>query len=235
MVLGEQLHVLDEVDSTNLEAKRRAAEGAPMGTVVTARRQTAGYGQRGRDWASPADAGLYMSILLPVPPKPTHLPFVLGLGCVDGLAAWSAEVRLKWVNDVVARGRKLGGMLVELQGGVAIAGIGLNLQTPDVEDAIGLAELTSTPPDLDTLRDAVLRGIERRIAVWERDGFERVRADWRSRSITIGTHVRVTGIDPEVVGLAQSLGPEGELMVRVEDTIVPVHTGTVRTIDGQYC
>ena len=117
----------------------------------------------------------------------------------------------------------------------AIAGIGINLQTPDLPDAIGLSELCSAVPEIDVLRDAILRGIERRIAVWERDGFERVRFDWKARSITIGNNVRVTGIDPEVIGLAQGIGPDGELIVRVEDAVVPIYTGTVRAIDGSYC
>jgi BirA family biotin operon repressor/biotin-[acetyl-CoA-carboxylase] ligase len=217
---------LDEVDSTSLHLKRLAAEGAPIGTVVTARRQTAGYGQRGRSWTSAPDAGLYMSLLVPLPAQPTTLPFILGLGCRDGLLTWSEEPRLKWVNDLVARRRKLGGLLVEVVKGGAIAGIGVNLTSPDLPEAIGLRELTDHAPTLDELRDALLQGIQARLtAPFHFD-------DWAKASVTLGQRVRVD----EVEGVAEALGPNGELRVRQDDgRLVDVVTGSVRLADGAYC
>ena len=222
-----QIVALEEIDSTSLHLKRLAAEGAGPWTVVTARRQTAGYGQRGRSWVSAPDAGLYMSILLPMPAEaPTRLPFMLGLGCRDGLAAWTDEVRLKWVNDLVARRRKLGGLLVEVVKGGAIAGIGVNLASPDLPEAIGLRELTSAPPGLDQLRDALLAGIQARLAApFSFDA-------WAAASVTLGQRVRVE----ELEGVAEGLGPNGELQVRRDDgQLVDVVTGTVRLADGAYC
>jgi BirA family biotin operon repressor/biotin-[acetyl-CoA-carboxylase] ligase len=223
------MHVvaLDEVDSTSLHLKRLAAEGAPLWTVVTARRQTAGYGQRGRSWVSAPDAGLYMSILVPLPPAaPTQLPFMLGLGCKDGLAAWTDEVRLKWVNDLVARRRKLGGLLVEVVKQGAIAGIGVNLASPDLPEAIGLRELTQPAPGLEQLRDALLAGIRARLlAPFSFDA-------WAAASVTLGQRVRVD----ELEGVAEGLGPNGELRIRRDDgQLVDVVTGTVRLADGSYC
>jgi BirA family biotin operon repressor/biotin-[acetyl-CoA-carboxylase] ligase len=227
----------DEVDSTNLQLKRLAAEGYPCGTVVTARLQTAGYGQRGRTWVSTPGTGLYMSILLPVPTRPTQLPFVLGLGCVDGLATWTQEVQLKWVNDLVARQRKLGGMLVELGRYGAVAGVGVNLHAPaDVPDAIGLGELTPHPPELASLRDALVAGILQRQAAWQESGFTAVSAAWSTASATLGRSIRVVGTEPEVTGLAEALGADGELLVRQADgSLATVISGTVRTLDGRYC
>lgn len=227
--------ILDEVDSTSLELKRRVAEGCPAGTVIVARRQTAGYGQRGRVWSSDA-RGLYMSALLPMIESPTHLPFIVGLGCRDGLSPWTGEVGLKWVNDLVARRRKLGGMLMEAVKGQVIAGIGINLSTPDVEDAIGLAELTEAPPTVEALCQALLAGIDQRLATWQAHGFEPLRAAWSSASVTLGQDVRVTGPDPEVVGRAEALGIDGELLVRHADgSLATVISGTVRRLDGSYC
>lgn len=221
------LIALDETDSTSLHLKRLAVEGCPPWTVVTARRQTAGYGQRGRSWVSAPDAGLYMSILLPLPAEaPTRLPFMLGLGCRDGLLAWTDEVRLKWVNDLVARRRKLGGLLVEVVKGGAVAGIGVNLASPDLPEAIGLRELVEPPPSLDELRDALLAGIRTRL---ERPfSFDA----WGDVSVTLGQRVRVDALE----GVAESLGPNGELQVRGDDgRLVDVVTGTVRLADGAYC
>ncbi|MDB5096307.1 MAG: biotin--[acetyl-CoA-carboxylase] ligase [Cyanobacteria bacterium RYN_339] len=221
------LIALDETDSTSLHLKRLVLEGCPLGTVVTARRQTAGYGQRGRSWDSAPDAGLYMSILLPLPASaPTQLPFVLGLGCRDGLLAWTDEVGLKWVNDLVARRRKLGGLLVEVVKGGAIAGIGVNLATPDLPEAIGLNELTPTPPTLEALRDALLAGIHARLAApFSFDA-------WSAASVTLGQRVRVETLE----GVAEALGPNGELQVRRDDgTLMDVISGSVRLADGAYC
>lgn len=92
------------------EARRRLESGDPAPFAVGALRQTAGYGQRGRTWRSP-EGGLYLAVALPLPAVPTHLPFIVGLACHDALAC--PEIGLKWVNDLVARGRKLGGILVE--------------------------------------------------------------------------------------------------------------------------
>lgn len=234
ITLGAPLIALDEADSANLVLKRLAAEGTPIGTVVTARAQTAGYGQRGRSWSSEAGLGLYMSVLLPLPEQPTHLPFIVGLGCLAGLASWAPETRLKWVNDLVLSRRKLGGMLIEVVRGAAVAGVGINLCTPEVADAIGLDAL-GAPPTADSLRDAVLAGIEDRLARHDRDGFETTRADWTAASVTIGTSVRVLA-EPPVAGRAEGLGPHGELLVRTGDgSLATVVSGTVRTAEGAYC
>ena len=115
---------LDEVDSTNRWLKDQA--DAPLGTAVLADRQTAGYGQRGRSWASAAGDGMYLSIVVALPAPPTLLPLAAGLAARDALAVYSDEVGLKWVNDLVARGQKLGGVLVEAARGRAVGGIGRN-------------------------------------------------------------------------------------------------------------
>jgi BirA family biotin operon repressor/biotin-[acetyl-CoA-carboxylase] ligase len=228
---------LDEVDSTNLHLKRLAAEGYPTGTIVTARRQTAGYGQRGRPWVSIADSGLYMSLLLPVPARPTQLPFVVGLGCLDGLKNWTPEVGLKWVNDLVARRRKLGGILVELGRQGAIAGMGVNVYTPDqVADAIGLEELCPKPPAFAALRDALLAGVLARHSAWQVGGFESIATAWSGASVTLGREIRMIGVEPEITGTAEALGPDGELLVRGADgNVQTVISGSVRTLDGHYC
>lgn len=233
--LGATRHTFDTLDSTNVALKRLAAEGAPLGTVVTARAQTAGYGQRGREWASAPESGLYMSVLLPFPATPFHLPFVVGLGCRDALAAVAPGVGLKWVNDLVAGGCKLGGILIELSGQSAVAGVGVNLRDQAVPESTSLEALgaTVTAPQL---LEALLEGIERRHAQWQAEGFAPIRADWAAASVTLGRRVRVLGLDAPLEGLAVGLGPDGELLVeRPEGGVETVITGSVRAASGAYC
>lgn len=227
-----QLTHLPETDSTSAHLKRALAEGAGAWTAVTATRQTAGYGQRGRVWASPAAGGLYLSAAVPLPAAPTLLPLAVGLAVAEALAPWTAEVGLKWVNDLVARGRKLGGVLVEASRGVAVVGVGVNLHTPDVEAAIGLAELTAAPPSAAELAPAVLASLAATLTRWEASGDEAVLGGWRQRAVTLGQPVVVDGL----AGEALDVGPAGELMLRLADgTLRAVVSGTVRHADGSYC
>ena len=110
----------DEVDSTNAEAKRLAAEGAPDSTIVWARRQTKGRGRRGRTWVSP-EGNLYFSILLR-PPYPARdvmqLGFVTANAVADALqvaAPRGTFVNVKWPNDVLMEGKKAAGILLEAE------------------------------------------------------------------------------------------------------------------------
>ncbi len=123
-------------DSTNAVLLARAEAGAPSGTVVIAAEQTAGRGRRGRNWfASPGDS-LTFSLLWRFAPgtAPAGLSLAVGVAVVRALAKVGAgEAALKWPNDILQDGRKLGGILVELLPGAphaAVIGIGINLHLP---------------------------------------------------------------------------------------------------------
>lgn len=138
--LGEDRVVwLDLIDSTNVECRRRAEEGAPHGLVIVAREQTAGRGRRGRSFQSSRDLGLYLSMLL----RPREQS-----GELSDLTAWVAvavcqaietccgrQVGIKWINDIILEGKKLGGILTEagLKPGTGeidhlVVGVGINLR-----------------------------------------------------------------------------------------------------------
>src|SRR5262245_25271114 len=107
----------DSLPSTNLEAAKRAAEGAPEGLVVVADEQTAGRGRLGRQWASPKGAGLYFSIVLRPEGEARIWPlitFVAALAVHDALLqCCGLQTDIKWPNDVLANDRKLCGILAE--------------------------------------------------------------------------------------------------------------------------
>src|SRR5262245_65966173 len=117
VVFQPSIQRFDAIDSTNLEAVRQAREGAPEGLCIVAREQTSGRGRLDRQWHSPKDAGLYLSIVLR-PQLPMNrwplLTFMAALAVVDGLSK-SVGLRsdIKWPNDVCVNEKKLCGILSE--------------------------------------------------------------------------------------------------------------------------
>ncbi len=137
MIPGYPCRWLAETASTNDVARDWALAGAPDGALVVAGRQTRGKGRRGRQWVSPAGAGVYASFILRPDWPAMHAP---ALAIWSGLAVYRAlaniglqHLRIKWPNDVLARGRKIAGILVEPRIGgdrmeFAVAGIGINVR-----------------------------------------------------------------------------------------------------------
>ena len=184
--------VLAECDSTSSELLRRAAAGAPSGSVVLAERQWAGRGRRGRSWAAqPADS-LTFSLLwrLPAGCQPSGLSLVVGLAVLEALRSLGAAgLALKWPNDLLlvrADGfAKLAGVLIELssdrRGMLACIGIGLNLRAPEGDFAFpvaGLQEALSSLPARHILLAEMLRILAGRLDAFTSAGFAPLRADW---------------------------------------------------------
>ena len=222
MNAGAAIHRLDLVDSTQDEVHRLASAGAPAGTVVVADRQSAGRGSRGRRWESPS-GGLWMSVMSrPLGGAGVELLSLrAGLAtaaALDGLGGFPA-VALKWPNDVLVDGRKVGGILCEArwQGDqlawVAV-GIGLNVRNAPPEGTrLPGAALAEWRPDLAV--DDVLRGLLAELHALDRGGPVLARpelAAWRRRDWLKGRALRVP-----VAGTADGIDADGALRVRRAD------------------
>lgn len=232
--VGRELVCLEQVDSTNNEIKRRAVEEVPDGLTVVAGEQTGGRGRRGRSFVSPPGKGLYLSALL----KPD-----CPLGEVPALTAWSAVAvcdaveqvcgirpGIKWPNDVILDGRKLCGILteLELEGETAalryvVAGIGVNLtQTeedfgPEVAPvAISLAQALGKAPRRAEMAAALLDALDKLDrdfpGQWD-SWLERYRAD----CITVGRQIKVLRGQEERIGTAVGVDDTFALVVRWAD------------------
>lgn len=179
--MDAQLTIVDVTGSTNDDLLEAGKQGAPHGTGLAARAQTAGRGRRGHKWDSTA-GNLLLSIVLRPRVDPAKYS---GLAAVSGLAVLKAlekqglanEIGLKWPNDLVARGRKLGGILVEAARDndgkpFAVCGIGVNVNyTPqEVPDggltAIGLSDLNESVPTVDMLLDEVYHAVIDAVDAW---------------------------------------------------------------------
>ena len=179
--MDAKLTIVDVTGSTNDDLLEAGKQGAPHGTGLAARAQTAGRGRRGHKWDSTA-GNLLLSIVLRPRVDPAKYS---GLAAVNGLAVLKAlekqglanEIGLKWPNDLVARGRKLGGILVEAARDndgkpFAVCGIGVNVNyTPqEVPDggltAIGLSDLNESVPTVDMLLDEVYHAVIDAVDAW---------------------------------------------------------------------
>lgn len=180
-VMDARLTVVDITGSTNDDLLEAGKLGAPHGTGLAARAQTAGRGRRGHKWDSTAGNLLLSIVVRPNvnPAKYSGLAAVCGLAVLETLEkqGLATEIGLKWPNDLVARGRKLGGILVEAARDnegkpFAVCGIGVNVNyTPqEVPDgglpAIGLSDLNESVPSVDTLLDEVYYKVMDTVDAW---------------------------------------------------------------------
>jgi BirA family transcriptional regulator, biotin operon repressor / biotin---[acetyl-CoA-carboxylase] ligase len=203
---GYRLVSFDSIGSTNDEAKRLALAGAPEGTLVWAREQTAGRGRRGRVWMSPP-GNLYASLILrPDCPmdQAAQLGFVAALAVGGALQARLPRVdplAYKWPNDVLIKGRKIGGVLLESEVDTAgkprfvIVGVGVNLAAApkDTEfPATSVAEegLGAISPEI--MLEQFAHHFQSWKAQWRAEGFAPVREAWlAAAAISSGEPIRV--------------------------------------------
>ena len=216
----------ERIASTSDEAKRLAAEGAPAGTLIWARVQTAGRGRQGRAWVSPA-GNFYASLILrPAVAVATaaQLGFLAALAVGDACLGFAPEatITLKWPNDVLLAGRKLAGLLLESQsredGALdwLVLGIGINLATYPVDVEYPATALAATGADvgakamLAALGMAFLARYER----W-RDGagFATIRAEWLARAQGLNQPIRVRLPGETREGIFAGLDSDGALLL----------------------
>jgi BirA family biotin operon repressor/biotin-[acetyl-CoA-carboxylase] ligase len=187
-----------ELDSTNRLAADLARAGVPDGVVVGADHQTAGRGRRGRTWDSPPGASLLVSVVLR--PAPALVTLAAGVAAAEACeAVVGVAVGLKWPNDLLLDGAKLGGILSELVGDAAVVGLGLNLAWAPPGAAV-----LGSGVDRTALLDAYLAGLATPGDVLAR---------YRRRCTTLGRRVRVELPGVSVEGVATDVDDAGRLLV----------------------
>jgi BirA family transcriptional regulator, biotin operon repressor / biotin---[acetyl-CoA-carboxylase] ligase len=236
-----QFDVVAQTGSTNADLMERAASGADIdGAVLIAEHQTAGRGRQGRGWSASPRAQITMSVGVAAVDIPvtawSWLTLATGVAVIDTVTpliqASGVEVGLKWPNDVLADGGKLAGILAEVARPYVVIGLGLNVtQAPDEVEGAGatsLLDLGVAAPDRARLVVTLLRELAGRIAAWRaaRGTDPQLAADYRARSLTLGTRVRaeLPG-GGQVVGTARDIDDQGRLCIQTEtdpqtDTVV---------------
>lgn len=243
-----RLDVVEQTGSTNADLLARAADGTDIaGAVLIAEHQTAGRGRHGRGWSASPRAQITMSVAVSVVDVPVTgwgwLPLATGVAVVDAVAPLlrgsNVELGLKWPNDVLAGGGKLAGILAEVARPVVVIGLGLNVtQAPEEVDGPGatsLFDLGVAAPHRDRLVCAVLRELGGRIVAWQaaRGADWQLAADYRARSLTLGTRVRVQlPGGREIVGTASGIDDHGRLCLDAANETVVVSAGDVVHLRG---
>ncbi len=227
------------MSSTNDVLRTEAARGAPGGTSAIAEVQTAGRGQHGRQWEGRQGQSLLLSVLLrtPVAPAPGTAPIRVGLAAAAAIEAVSdVRVQLKWPNDLVVGGRKLGGVLCEASttgsSTCIVAGIGINVGQRERDFSSGVrASATSLwLADRKDVRRSTLAGaiLERLLPRMDSIAALLDPHELESFAARDALSGHMIEIDDTPAGTAAGLTPDGELRVHSDAGIATVHTGRVR-------
>lgn len=246
MIYAGKLHYAAATGSTNSDAMIAARAGAPHGSVYFADEQTAGRGRGGHRWESARHAGLYVSVLLRVPLAAARLPL---LPLASGMAAAHAietvagvNADLRWPNDLLVEGRKVGGILVEskIDGGAlafAVVGIGINVHQRSFDP--GLAT-PATSLDLASGRTvsrqallvALLKSLEHEMLLLADDAAaETVPARVAERSTWMNGRAVVVHGPQACTGMTAGLDGHGFLRVQTADGLITVQTGGIRALE----
>jgi BirA family biotin operon repressor/biotin-[acetyl-CoA-carboxylase] ligase len=220
------------VDSTNETASALSAtRGIASASVIIADAQEKGRGRLGRRWVSPAGLNIYMSIVMKPEIRPEDATLFTVIGAVASAGAVRKEsgldIRIKWPNDLMVSGKKLGGILTEVKSdpdriNLAIVGIGINV---NMEEAAFPGEIwpIATSMRLETgrhhQRSGIIAGILKEFEHWYNTLLQQGRAplldEWRRFSSTIGRNVRVTVGRETMTGEAEEIDDEGMLILRL--------------------
>jgi BirA family transcriptional regulator, biotin operon repressor / biotin---[acetyl-CoA-carboxylase] ligase len=235
-----EMRIVADVDSTNSMLLREAAT-LPARVALLADRQTAGRGRRGRRWQSPPGANLYLSLFARLR-RPLRdmggLSIAAGIACATALRRHGVDAAaLKWPNDLLADGAKLGGLLVEIAGerngeAAAVIGLGLNLAMP----ADAAADIEQPWTDLTRLGHsgdrafwaaAMLDALLAAVGRFERDGLGGFLAQWAEVDAMAGREVEVHAGEQRHVGTVLGLADDGALRLAAADGERRFHSAEV--------
>jgi BirA family biotin operon repressor/biotin-[acetyl-CoA-carboxylase] ligase len=239
--LGEPLYFYPEVGSTNSIAIDLANQGASHGTLVVAKAQTTGRGQRGRKWSTVLGSGLAMSVIL----KPTSFKaedrmryHALGaLAIVEALEKYGLEAQIKWPNDVLLHRKKLAGILVEVswegeQVEFIVLGMGINVAQDPLWDhqnfelpALSVEEVLQESLDWHEL----LKRILSRVGIWySKIHHMQFIEQWEKKLAYRGEKVVVSMRDQKWLGSVIGLNETGALLILTDEGLCTIHYGEVK-------
>jgi BirA family biotin operon repressor/biotin-[acetyl-CoA-carboxylase] ligase len=227
--LGRKIHYFEAIGSTNSEAYRLALHGAQEGEVVIADSQGEGKGRLGRRWFSPPHANLYLSVILrpKIPPhRASCLTLMAAVATAEAIETVSSiRPGIKWPNDILLEGKKVGGLLNEIHSEAdrvhfVVLGIGVNVNT-DInlfpEEIRGVAtslrEEIGHPVSRKLFLQTLLEMLERWYEVFLREGGEPILRVWREWAQIEGKEVRVSSFGEIVVGKAVDVDSDGTLIL----------------------
>lgn len=233
-LLGTEILSFDVVDSTNAVAKEKAIAGCREGTIIIADKQTGGRGRMGRDWVSPSGKGVWMSIVLRPSIVPTKAPLITSMAAVAVMKAiqrvTDLNVSIKWPNDILIDGKKVCGILTEMQGDMdiihyVVVGIGINVNLEETDFPKELRDkATSLKMELGVnvrrvdIIQVLLKELEDIYLDYINKGNSNAIITFvKENSATVGNRICVIGVDTSIEGRAIDIDDNGALVVKLDD------------------
>lgn len=231
--IGKEIVVFDEVDSTNNVANELLKKGYPSGTVVIADRQTSGKGRMGRRWISVGEKNLYISFAV----KPNIIPKYATLITLTSVVACTTALRrhteipilIKWPNDMLIGGKKIGGILTEMkiEGEIiksTVVGVGLNVNMDEKEMPEEIKEIATSLKIYKgeefsrlILASEIIKEFDKWYQLLCNKKIKTIIDRWMEFSDTLGKQVKITLSDREIIASAEAIDEEGRLIVKLQD------------------
>ncbi len=247
--IGKRIYTLSQASSTNEVAFRLALNGAEEGVVVLAESQTKGKGRMGRPWESPAGLNIYLSLILRpriVPSKTPLITLMAAVACAEAIDEVTGLLpAIKWPNDLLVEGKKLGGILTEADMELdrinfVVVGIGINVNMtravfpPSIKDtATSLQESLGREISRIALIQSILRHLDQWYQRLGQGRGEEITGRWKELSLVRGQEIEVTSLGEVVRGTASDIDDDGALLVQTDkNTIKRVVAGDV-TLKGR--
>jgi BirA family biotin operon repressor/biotin-[acetyl-CoA-carboxylase] ligase len=228
-IIGHSIHYFQEIGSTNDEAFRLGMEGAPEGTVIVANSQSAGKGRLQRSWFSPPRSNIYTSVILRPEFNPANAPritIMAGLAAAQTIEIYCPrKTRIKWPNDVLLGGKKVCGILSQMQAsedkiGFVILGIGINVNIaaeefpPEIRNiATSIAAQTGAFHSRHDLLITLYKNMSKWYKSLTLNGFEMIREEWLKMASLIGCEIQVKFQNETVKGKALGIDEQGALII----------------------
>ncbi|OFC71067.1 bifunctional biotin--[acetyl-CoA-carboxylase] ligase/biotin operon repressor BirA [Alteromonas confluentis] len=230
--------------STNAEMKLRIAKARhdlADGDVILAEVQTDGKGRHGRKWTAPVGGSLTMSMYWSFPDgyqSMAGLSLLVGVAICEALRKFNIEdAQLKWPNDIYLNGRKLAGVLIEVEGQIgatahSVIGIGLNVNVPDTQYDVGqphsdLTGYLGETPDRNRLAAAVIESLREMLPEFTQQGFGKFVPYWEALDLFADKKIVLQMGDKRFSGIDRGVDQSGALLVETEDGITRFHGGEV--------
>lgn len=245
--IGRRVYYKEEVDSTNIVAKQFAEQADSHGCLITAEVQNMGKGRRGRKWESPKGSGIWMSLILKPEFEPTQasmITLLAALAVAKGIATLTGlPAKIKWPNDIVVNGKKVCGILTEMNAELdyinyIIVGIGINVNTKEFPEEIQkiASSLYLESKEL-TNRSELIACILTYFETYyeqfiKEKGLSPFLEEYNALLINKDKTVKIIGQN-EFVGIAKGINDKGELLVMVGNQEIPVLSGEV-SVRGLY-
>ena len=242
-ILGSEILYFETVDSTNTQAKKVALQGVKDGTIIISEEQGGGRGRLSRSFFSPKYKGIWFSVILKTKiftSRSTKM-YIDGCYCYHQSyrRCYWCKVGIKWPNDVLYEGKKLVGILTEMNAEMdcinyIIIGMGINVNIDKEEMpeeiqniATSLSQITGKKISRLKLLNKILYYLEHLYIICQEEGFAPILDEWRKYSITLNQHIRVIGTNEVLEGIAVDIDDDGALLVNIDGQITRVLAGDV--------